>query len=146
MNPRVSSASSLFLLLLGLFAACVAPPFRTSEPDPQTQPDARLDIQVVDRLGVGWSIHYLQVFANGWLVWQGVPGRGAGFIARGLPMHSGQRELSVRLKVALADPDAGYIAAERQRFELRPAGQTLQIILDEATFFPEELDIELATR
>lgn len=126
--------------------ACTPEPFRTSEPDPAAPPDGRLDIQLVDRLGGGWSIHYLQVYANGWLIWQGVPRRGGGWIARGLPIHSGERELSIRVKVSPGDPARGHLARERERFALRPSAQTLRIILDESVFFPEDLDVELVTQ
>ena len=82
---RISGRSVNLLVLLivasGLLA-CSPMPKRRSTPPEVARPAARLDMHLIDRLGAGWSVDYVQVYLDGWLVWQGAPEAGAGLLGR----------------------------------------------------------------
>ena len=76
---RCSVALAAFVTVASALLACAPMPQRRSAPPQEARPAARLDMHLIDRLGVRWSVDYVQVYLDGWLVWQGAPERGGGF-------------------------------------------------------------------
>jgi len=126
--------------------ACAPMPQRRSAPPQEARPAARLDMHLIDRLGVRWSLDYVQVYLDGWLVWQGAPEQGGGFLGgRELP-GSGKQELQVRV-VATTDEGAhGGLVSERSMVAIRPGAQRLRIYVTRHPLEQGRFRVSLDTR
>ena len=74
-RPNILAPAAL--ILVAALAACSSMPQRLARQAQPTQPPAQLDLELVDRLGQDWSINYVQVYLDGWLIWQGAPQSGS---------------------------------------------------------------------
>ena len=94
-RPNILAPAAL--ILVAALAACSSMPQRLARQAQPTQPPAQLDLELVDRLGQDWSINYVQVYLDGWLVWQGAPQSGTRSLGRQKLAGAGRQELYVRV-------------------------------------------------
>ena len=103
-------------------------------------------MHLIDRLGAGWSVDYVQVYLDGWLVWQGAPEAGAGLLGRRELAGSGEQEIYVRV-VATTDGGArGGLVSRRSMVAIQPGFQRLQILLNRHPLEPKSFRVSLDTR
>jgi hypothetical protein len=143
------SARSASLPLLAIVAstllACASMPQRRSAPPEQARPTARLDMHLIDRLGASWSVDYVQVYLDGWLVWQGAPAAGGGLLGgRELP-GSGEQELYVRVVATKGGDARGGLVSKREMVTIRPGAQRLRIYVKRHALEPGSFNVSLDT-
>lgn len=134
------------LLLTLAFAACIPWPQRRATPPRETLPAAQVDLHLLNRLGDGWTLRYLQVYADGWLLWQG-EGGGAGTISLGRHAlrGAGAQEIHVRAVATRRGEPGGHLGSNRQLIEFRPGVQRVYVRLSPDLFHPGTFDVVLST-
>lgn len=124
---RLRTLAPAALALVLALPACSSTSARRPAPPEVARRTARLDLQLVDRLGRRWTIDYMQVYVDGWLVWQGVP-NGSRSLGRPSLPATGKQELYVRV-VATNGGSTGHLASGRTTVRIRPGAQRVQIKL-----------------
>lgn len=141
--PMPARVGLELVLSAGLLAACVSAPVRRTEPPVKVSPPPTLDLQIQNQLGLAWTVNYMQVYVDGWLLWQGdvkpghsSPGR---FALRG----GGDQEVYVRALASLQDGQGGYLGSTREVYPMRAGSQRLLVQLAPAKFSPSTFRIGL---
>lgn len=128
-RPNILAPAALILVaLVAALAACSSGPQRLSRQAQPTQPPAQLDLELVDRLGQDWSINYVQVYLDGWLIWQGTPQNGARSLGRQELAGAGRQELYVRVVATKAH--GGQLASARKMVRITAGTQKVKIQLN----------------
>jgi hypothetical protein len=146
---RISGRSvslPVFVILASGLLACASMPKRRSAPPEEARPTARLDMHLIDRLGVRWSVEYVQVYLDGWLVWQGAPETGGGFLGGRELAGSGKQELHVRVVATTDEGLHGELVSRREMVSIRPGSQRLRIYLKRHPLEHGRFRVSLDTR
>ena len=114
----------------------------TTPPAP-TQPPPSLEIEYENALGVRWVADYVQVYADGWLVWQGTPEVNQGTLAIRVLSGAGKQEIYVRALASKRNDAGGAVASDRKEFVIRAGPQTLRIRLSGAAFTSKRFNVAL---
>ncbi len=125
-RPNILAPAAL--ILVAALAACSSMPQRLSRQAQPTQPPAQLDLELVDRLGQDWSINYVQVYLDGWLIWQGAPQSGSRSLGRQELAGAGRQELYVR--VVATNGHGGQLASTRKMVRITAGTQKVRIQLN----------------
>ncbi len=142
---RALKIGTALLILSPILSACISMrASRTAHPE-ETRRVARLNLELVDQLGPSRSIDYIQVYLDGWLVWQGVPERGSQSL--GTPaVTAGEQEVYVRVLVSTRDGSHGHLASTRKVFTIRAGSQRVRIRLSKHLGNPESFHVALVGR
>ncbi len=128
-----------------VFACTTAPIRRTTPPQPTRQP-ARLDLELVNQLGDSWSLTYLQVYVDGWLLWQGRPQPRTTSLGIHTLAGAGDQEVYVRAVATRRGGPGGRLASRRRLVSTRAGTQKLQILLVPNQLTSRAFHVALATR
>jgi hypothetical protein len=146
---KISSRSvtlPVFVILASGLLACSSMPKRRSAPPEEARPAARLDIHLIDRLGTKWSVEYVQVYLDGWLVWQGAPERGGGFLGGRELLGSGKQELHVRVVASTHEGMHGELVSRSKMVTIRPGSQRVRIYVKGHPLEHRRFRVSLDTR
>lgn len=125
-----------------LLAACMSSPVRRTAPPAKGDPQPTVSLQIRNSLGSHWSLHYLQLYADGWLVWQGRPGAATSRIRPHPLPGTGELELYVRAVATRAD-GKGELASGREVFVVRPGRHQLLIRMSRRPLAPSSFRVAL---
>ncbi|NIN72180.1 MAG: hypothetical protein GTO46_09745 [Gemmatimonadetes bacterium] len=143
------SARSVSLPVLAIVTstllACASMPQRRSAPPEQARPAARLDMHLIDRLGASWAIDYVQVYLDGWLVWQGAPAPGGGLLGGRELAGSGKQEIYVRVVATRHERARGGLVSKREMVTIRPGAQRVRIYVKRDPLEPGSFNVSLDT-
>lgn len=141
---RTALATASIVALLISADGCSSVPKRSAGVLEETFPPPSLELQLVDALGERWSIEYVQVYVDGWLVWQGRPDPGTAFLGTHAIPGAGKQELYVRVLARRHNPVAGDLSSKRRMVEFDAGPQTVQIRLSRHAFSSRRINVSLS--
>lgn len=143
---RASAASRATLLLATAVAACVASPVRRTETPAPDQPSAEVQFELRNELGSGWFVRYVQVYADGWLLWQGEVSARTTSLGPFTLAGAGYQEIHVRAVAGRGGTLGGRLESDRRVYRFRPGGQRLYIRLAPAGLGGSAFRVRLQAR
>jgi hypothetical protein len=132
---RANGAPSCALILGAVLAGCVASPVRRAQPPTPVQPPVQLQFELRNELGARWRVPYVQVYADGWLLWQGELAPRTTSLGPFTLAGAGAQEIHVRAIASRSDSRGGRLESDRRVFVFRAGRQRLFI-----RFAPAGLD------
>lgn len=130
--------------LVVALSACSTAPVRNGSAARGPTPQARLQLELIDRLGRSWTIDYMQVYLDGWLIWQGVPGDGSRRLAQPRLRTHGEQELYVRVVATNGHDDLGHFATGRGLMKVGTGTHRVRIRLTPDALRPGRFNVSLA--
>lgn len=102
-------------------------------------------MHLIDRLGTSWSVNYVQVYLDGWLVWQGAPEPGGGLLGGRELAGSGKQEIHIRVVATRDEGASGGLVSKRKMVTIRPGSQRVRIYVKRHPLEPGRFSVSLDT-
>lgn len=143
--PKKSSVVALLLALLVL-GACHRAPRRAGPSLERISPPPNLQVQLADELDATWAVHYLQIYVDGWLLWEGVPERTSRQVGTFVVERAGEQEVYVRVLGTRRGLVGGELASDRKVVPIGAGTTRIQIRLSGGALLdPRDIDVDIST-
>lgn len=126
--PKQLSILAL-LLALAVSSACHPAPRRAGPTLERISPPPNLQVELADELGATWVIHYLQVYVDGWLLWEGVPEQASRQVGTFVVERAGEQEIYVRVLGTRRGLVGGELASDRKVMQINAGTTRIRIRL-----------------
>jgi hypothetical protein len=145
MSRLLKRSSVLALLLtLAVLGACHRAPRRAGPTLERISPPPNLQVNLADELGTAWVIHYLQVYVDGWLLWEGVPERRSRQVGTFVVERAGEQEVYVRVLGTRRGMVGGELATNRKVLMIGAGTTRIQIRLSGGALLdPRDIDVDI---
>lgn len=142
--PKKLSIAAL-LLALAVSSACHRAPRRAGPTLERISPPPSLQIELADELGAAWVVHYLQVYVDGWLLWEGVPERTSRQMGTFVVRRAGEQEIYVRVLGTRRGLVGGELASDRNVLPINAGTTRIRIRLSGGALLdPRDIDVDIS--
>jgi hypothetical protein len=134
-----------FLLALAISSACHPAPRRAGPTLERISPPPNLQVELADELGAAWVVQYLQVYVDGWLLWEGVPQRASRQVGTFVVQRAGEQEIYVRVLGTRRGMLGGELASDRKVVPINAGTTRIRIRLSGGALLdPRDMDVDIS--